>query len=85
MVATSRSSSRAETASTTPTPWHPWSHWVETRLAALSDAAQLVSSMPPTVWRREIVRLSRRLEAPTPRVLLATDNPEIGRRVRAGR
>jgi DNA primase catalytic core len=40
---------------------NPWD-WVETRLAALSDAATLVGSMPPNVWGREIVRLSRRLD-----------------------
>jgi len=40
---------------------NPW-EWVETRLAALSEAAQLVGIMPPTVWGREIVRLSRRLD-----------------------
>jgi DNA primase len=40
---------------------NPW-EWVETRLAALSETAQLVGIMPPTVWGREIVRLSRRLD-----------------------
>jgi DNA primase catalytic core len=40
---------------------NPWD-WVETRLAALKDAAELVGSMSPTLWGREIVRLSRRLD-----------------------
>ena len=39
---------------------NPW-EWIETRLAALSDAAQLVGAMSPTMWGREIVRLSRQL------------------------